>query len=85
MTREVTDLRRRMELAETKLSQQTGQFEFISGRLRNVQLYVHAKFGDVGARLDKLESKMDRKFAGVEAKFDALPRVITEMIAKTRK
>ena len=92
LTREVTDLRRRIELAETKLSQQAGQFEFISGQLRDVQLYMHAKFGDIDARFDKLESKMDRKFAevdqrfaGVEAKIDALPRIIAEMIAKPKK
>lgn len=78
----VLDLRRRLELAETKLSQQAGQFEFITGQLRDVQLYVHARFADmdeqfakVHARIDRLDGKVDR----LEAKVD---RIDSKMDAK---
>ncbi len=84
LTRDVADLKRRVDLAETKLSQQTGQFEFITGQLRDVQLYMHGRFADVDQRLDTLESKVDglgARFDGFESKVDALPRVIAEIIA----
>jgi predicted nucleic acid-binding Zn-ribbon protein len=92
LTKEVADLKRRLDLAETKLAQHTGQFEYISGQLRDVQLYIHARFDDVDRKLaehdgrfDKLEShfhKLDGHFDKLETKVDALPRVIAEMIAK---
>lgn len=79
--KELIELRRRLELAETKLSQQAGQFEFITGQLRDVQLYMHARFADMdeqfakaGARIDRLDSKIDRldvKVDRIEAKMDA--------------
>ena len=71
LTKEVTDLRRKMDLAETKLSQQAGQFEFISGQLRDVQLCMHARFSD-----------LDENLSDIKAQLDALPRLIAEMIAK---
>ena len=87
--KEFADLKRRVELAETKLAQHTGQFEFLTGQLRDIQLYMHAKFADVDARFDKLEAtfdareaKVDVQFAELNAKFDALPRVIAELNAK---
>jgi tetrahydromethanopterin S-methyltransferase subunit G len=92
LAKEVGDLRRRLTLAETKLSQQVGQFEFITGQLRDVQLYTHARFDDVDkrfdkvdARLDKVDARLDRidsKVDGLDAKVDALPRIIAEMITK---
>lgn len=91
LTRDVADLKRRVDLAETKLSQQTGQFEFITRQQRDVQLYMHGRFADVDQRLDTLESKVDglgakvdglgARFDGFESKVDALPRVIAEIIA----
>ena len=85
LQRDVSDLRRRMELAETKLSQQAGQFEFISGQLRDVQLYIHAKFGEVDARFDKLEDRFDRlevRFDKLEVRFDTMEVRFDTMEAK---
>ena len=96
LTREVAELKRRVDLAETKLSQQAGQFEFITGQLRDVQLYMHARFEDVDTQLGAIkatiaamDAKFEGKFAALEAKFDALdakvdalPRVIAELLAK---
>ena len=78
LARELADLRRRVDLTVSKLARQTGQFEFISGQLRDVQLYLHARFSDVEAKLDRIDNRLD----GIEVKVDALPRVLAEMIAK---
>jgi outer membrane murein-binding lipoprotein Lpp len=89
---EVRDLRRRLELTETRVTQMEGRFEFVSGQLRDIQLYMHAKFGDVESSISELkvaqartDSKVDAlsgKVDGLNAKIDALPRVLAEMLAK---
>jgi chaperonin cofactor prefoldin len=93
---EVRDLKRRLELTETRVTQLEGRFEFVSGQLRDIQLYMHAKFGDVESRLDRVEAQisglttevsgmkreMNARFSEVNAKIDALPRVLAELIAK---
>lgn len=56
LSKEVGDLRRRLNIAETKLSQQAGQFEFITGQLRDVQLYMHARFDDIDKQLAEVKS-----------------------------
>ena len=75
---EIRDLKRRVELAETRLSQVEGRFEFISGQLRDMQLYQHAKFSEIDGRFDKIDGRFDELTTEVRA----LPRVIAEMIAK---
>ena len=89
LTREFAELKRRLDLAETKLAQQAGQFEFITGQLRDVQLTMHARFEDVDKKLADIkatiaamDAKFEGKFATLEAKVDALPRVIAELLAK---
>jgi chromosome segregation ATPase len=85
LTQEVVELRRRLNIAETKLSQQAGQFEFITGQLRDMQLYMHARFEDMDKRFDRLEADMSTMKADmteVKVQLAALPRVIAEMIAK---
>ena len=93
LAQEFADLKRRVDLAETKLAQQAGQFEFITGQLRDVQLYMHARFTDMDAqfnkvnmridrldgKVDRLESKMDLKFAATDAKIDGLKSEITAL------
>jgi predicted RNase H-like nuclease (RuvC/YqgF family) len=93
---EVRDLKRRLDLTETRVTQMEGRFEFVAGQLRDIQLYMHAKFADMEKRDDRLEQKVDRleqkvdnfsrdmnaKFAAMDAKFDALPRVLVELLAK---
>lgn len=74
LEREVKDLKRRVDLAETRLSQIEGQFGFISGQLKDIQLYLHARFSEVGDRLYKIEGKVD-----------AIPRAVAEMIRELRQ
>ncbi len=85
--KEIAELKRRVDLTETRRSQADGRFEFISGQLRDIQLYMHAKFNDQEQRLDSIERKietMDRKIETMDQKIDALPRVIAELIAGNR-
>jgi hypothetical protein len=78
LIRDVAELRRRWDLAETCIAQQAGQFEFISGQLRDVQLYLPQHFAEMDGRFDKVDDRLDT--IGAEVK--ALPRAIAELIAK---
>lgn len=90
--KEIRDIKRRLDLAESKLSQQSGQFEFISGQLRDIQLYIHARSADLDERHDQVDKRfngIDKRFDGsdaraasIEGKVDALPRVIAELIGR---
>lgn len=83
--KEIRDLKRRLDLAETRLSQMDGRFELISGQLRDIQLYMHARFGDIDGRLDKVEGRFDKidgRLDTMDTKIDALPRAVAELIAK---
>jgi len=85
LEKEVRELRRRLDLAETRLSQPEGRFEFISGQLRDVQLYMYARFEDVDKRFDQVDKRFEQvetRLERVEGKIDALPRVIAEMLAQ---
>ena len=89
---EVRDLKRRLDLTETRVTQMEGRFEFVAGQLKDIQLYMHAKFGDIETRLDRIETRLDRietrmdrsdtRLDRMEQKIDALPRVLAEMLAK---
>jgi chaperonin cofactor prefoldin len=89
---EVRDLKRRLDLTETRVGQMEGRFEFVTGQLKDIQLYMHAKFSDMDARFDRMDARFDRmetrqermeqKFGTMEQKIDALPRVLAEMLAK---
>jgi chromosome segregation ATPase len=90
--KEIRELKRRADLTETKLSQQAGQFEFISGQLRDIQLYMHARFSDLDDKISEMDRRLtsadkkidtiDRKLDGLDRKVDALPRVIAELIGQ---
>ena len=62
--KDFADLKRRVELAETKLAQHSGQFEFITGQLRDIQLDMHGKFGDIDTQFIDIKSK----FAALDSK-----------------
>ena len=85
--KEVRELKRRLDLAETRLSQLEGRFEFISGQLRDIQLYMHARFNDIDGRLDGMDRRFDQlenKVDGLTTELRAMPRGIAEMIAERR-
>jgi chromosome segregation ATPase len=72
---EVRNPRRRLELAEAKIAQQDGQFAFITGQLRDIQLYIHARFADIDSRFDRVEAhldRMDERFGSVDRRLDRL-------------
>ena len=56
--KELRDRKRRVDLAETRLSQLEGRFEFISGQLRDIQLYLHARFDDIDAKIEGLRTEL---------------------------
>jgi hypothetical protein len=70
LEKELRDLKRRVDFAETRLSQLEGQFGFISGQLRDIQLYMHARFDD-----------LDGKFDGVAGKVDDLRHDLPQIVA----
>ena len=87
--KEFADLKRRVELAETRIAQQAGTFEFITGQLRDVQLYMHAKFAEIDARFDRVDQRFDRvdqQFAELKAqmdqRFNAMDRQFAELKAQ---
>ncbi len=92
MAREIVSPRQRVDLAETRPSQVEGRFEFISGQLRDLQLYQHAKFSQIGGRFDKIEGRLDRvenrlatmstELRDLTTEVRALPRAIAELISK---
>ncbi len=85
LEKEVRDLKRRVDLAETRMAQNDGRFEFITGQLRDVQLYLHTRFADMDGQFAQVNSKIeniDSKIEKMDVKIDALPRVIAEMITK---
>ena len=59
LEKEVKDLKRRVDLAETRLSQLEGQFGFISGQLRDIQLYMHTRFDDIDRKIDGVNGRID--------------------------
>ena len=85
LEKEFRDLKRRVDLAETRLSQLEGKFEFISGQLRDIQLFMHACFDDINQRFERMDQRFEtfeHRLERLESKVDALPRVIAELIGK---
>ena len=92
LTKEFFALKKRLEIAETKLSQQAGAFEFISGQLRDVQLYMHARFDDMDLRFNRIDARFDRVEADIasmksdirklDARFDGLEAKFVGLEAK---
>ncbi len=63
LEKEVKDLKRRVDLAETRLSQLEGQFGFISGQLRDIKLYMHTRFDDIDRKIDGLRTELPNSVA----------------------
>lgn len=83
--KEIRDLKRRLDLAETRLSQMDGRFEFISGQLRDIPLYMHARFADIDGRLDKMDGgldKVDGRLDKMDGRFDKVDGRLTTMDTK---
>ena len=77
MEQEMRELRQRLERAETHISQLEGRFEFISGQLRDVQLFMHARFEDIDKRFDQVDRRfeqMDQRFEQVDKRFEQVDK-----------
>jgi chaperonin cofactor prefoldin len=74
LEKEVRELKRRLDLAETRLAQLEGRFEFISGQLGDIQLYIHGKFTAIGERFDTL----DQRFDTVDLRLDKVDAKLTD-------
>lgn len=89
--REIRELKRRLDLAETRLSQVEGRFEFVSGQLRDIQLYLHARFDDVDKRFERVEQTQEqhtqefrdvnRNLERLSSQIDSLPRIMAELLS----
>lgn len=77
----VRDLERRLELTEMRLSQHAGQFEFISGQLRDIQLYLHAKFADLDQRLGVTDERLNSMEDSLRREIQAIPRAVAEILS----
>ena len=75
LAREVRSLKHRLDLAETRLSQIEGRFEFVSGQLRDIQLYQHSKFAEIDNRLEGVEGRLERVEGRLEKVEGRLERV----------
>ncbi len=58
LEKELRDLTRRVALTETKLAQIEGQFGFISGQLRDIQLFMHARFDELAQGQERLRADL---------------------------
>lgn len=65
---EIREIKRRLDMAETKIAQLDGSFQFVTGQLRDIQSYMHARFGEVDKRFDQVEGRLDR----VEGRLDRI-------------
>ena len=73
--------------AETnhEIATMKGQFEFISGQLRDVQRYMHNRFDQIVARFDKVEGEVRQGFGDLrrdmERGFEAVRRDLPKLAA----
>jgi predicted nucleic acid-binding Zn-ribbon protein len=72
---EFGDLKRRQDLTEINVKQMQGQFEAVSGQLRDSRLYMHAKHADIDTRIDHVDGRL----GSVDEVIEALPRVMAEL------
>jgi chromosome segregation ATPase len=73
LEKEVRELKRRLDLAETRLAQLEGSFAFISGQLRDIQRFMHRKFDEIDAKL----MDHDQRFDAIDARLDKLDANMT--------
>ena len=68
-----------LEAKLTKLDERVitleGQFDFISRQLRDLQMFVHARFEQVDRRFDAI----DGRFGAVEGRLDRIEITLKEM------
>ncbi len=77
---EIRDLKSRLDKHDTELAQLRGQFEFISGQLREVQRYMHTKFTEYDKRFDHVDGQLAAIKADVAGLREDLPAIVTEAV-----
>ena len=85
LEREVAELKRRVDLHDTMLAQQSGQFEFISMQLREVQRFMHAKFAEHDQRFDAIDQRfeqIDQRFEQSDQRFEQIDRRFEQVEGK---
>jgi hypothetical protein len=83
LEKEAADLNRRMDLAETRLSQAEGGFQCICGQLPDdSQRFIRNHFSELETRLDDVNRQIDTIFANMMEQLDALPDLIAETITR---
>ena len=82
--KEISELKRKVDQHEMRISQAEGSFQFITGQLRDIQTFMHKKFEGIDAKLgehDKRFDGIDKNLGEIRTKIDAIPRAVAEMIA----
>lgn len=72
LEKENTEIKRRLSAVE-------GQFEYISGQLRDVQLYMHARFEQIDKKFEQIDKRfeqIDRRFEQIDRRFEKVDRDI---------
>lgn len=80
--KEITELKRRADMTDTRLARAEGQFEFVSGQLRDMQLYMHNRFGAIDDQFDTINDRfnsIDNRLSKIDNRFDAMERRFVAM------
>jgi chromosome segregation ATPase len=77
---EIRELKARLDKHDTALAQLTGQFEFISGQLREVQRYMLTKLDEHDKRFDQVDAQLGEIKADVAGLREDLPGIVTEAV-----
>lgn len=73
LEKENTEIKRRLSTVE-------GQFEYISGQLRDLKLYTHARFEQVDRQIKDMRSEIDARFKAMDKRFDEIPGIVRDVM-----
>ena len=80
LERENTEIKHRLSTVE-------GQFAFIVGQLRDLQLYMHARFeqmdqrfGGIDRRLNAIDGRMESMERKFDKRFDEIPGIVRDVM-----
>jgi hypothetical protein len=76
---EIRELKQQLAAAVKRIADLEGSFSYISGQLRDVQLYLHK---NIDARLTSLEAKVENGFASLRAD---LPGIVGDAVREVMR
>ncbi len=75
---EIRELKARLDKHDTTLAQLT--VEFISGQLKAMQRFMHAKFDAIDKRFDEVDKRFDKIESDVGTLREDLPGIVVEAV-----